>query len=230
MATKDQNEGPEEDEIELPEGLDLMKGGGWGEKLTNWIKENFSSVILPIIALLILGGGIYLYSQNQAQVTPPVGEENATGTEEVALEDESEQEEGDELDEEATDETQQEQDTETPAEEPTEETEQDKIMGGPDQGYTITADQGEGITHLARQALKEHLSEQDNAPELTPEHKIYIEDYLQNQKGSHGLETGDQLEFSADSISDAIEASQNLTDSQLDNLTQYANQAPSLNY
>lgn len=207
-----------EEEINLPEGLELM-GGGWGEKLAGWIKENFSSVILPIIALLILGGGIYLYSQNQAQ-RPAFNQQPA---EKIAMEEEAT----------PTPEKAKQKPAPTKKKEEKKEKEEKKVMGGPEQKgkiYKTTAKKGEGITHLARRALRRYLSEHKNAPDLTPEHKIYVEDYLQNRKGTYGLEPGDQLTFSADQISEAISASQNLTQSQLDNLTQYANQVPSLNY
>lgn len=221
-----QKEEPEEEEIELPEGLELMGGNGWGEKLAGWIKENFSSVILPIIALLILGGGIYLYSQNQAQM-PAFNQQPA---EEIAIEEEEKVEEKETPKEAVTEEKEEEPKVVEEEEKPEEE---EKVMGGPEQEekvYKTTAKKGEGITHLSRRALRHYLSEHEDTPDLTPEHKIYVEDYLQNRKGTHGLEVGEQLSFSGDQISDAINASQDLTQSQLDNLTQYANQVPSLNY
>jgi predicted transcriptional regulator len=95
--------------------------------------------------------------------------------------------------------------------------------------YEETAEPGEGITHLARKALKEYLKEK-GGPNLTPEHKIYIEDYLQNKTGDYWLKVGQKLTFSEELIKEAIEKAQTLTQQQLQNLSQYAKLVPELNY
>jgi len=95
--------------------------------------------------------------------------------------------------------------------------------------YEEVAELGEGITHLARKALKEYLKEK-GGPNLTPEHKIYIEDYLQKKTGDFWLQVGQKLTFSEELIKEAIEKSQTLTEQQLQNLTQYAKLVPELNY
>jgi hypothetical protein len=95
--------------------------------------------------------------------------------------------------------------------------------------YEETADPGEGITHLARKALKEYLKEK-GGPNLTPEHKIFIEDYLQKKTGDYWLKVGQKLTFSEELIKEAIEKAQTLTQEQLQNLSQYAKLVPDLNY
>jgi len=88
--------------------------------------------------------------------------------------------------------------------------------------YEETAKPGEGITHLARRALSRYLEgNEQKMAELTPEHKVYIEDWLQNRKGYHWLEIGDTITFSEDLIREAIESSLELTDNQLENLKQF---------
>jgi hypothetical protein len=96
--------------------------------------------------------------------------------------------------------------------------------------YVETAGPGEGITHLARRALREYLSENSQSFSVTPEHKIYIEDYIAKKMGSGWLKLGEQLEISGGLIQSAINAAANLTPEQLDNLTQFSQLVPSLNY
>lgn len=88
--------------------------------------------------------------------------------------------------------------------------------------YEMEAQPGEGITHLARRALKEYLKEKGEGLNLTKEHKIYIEDYLQNKTGDYGLKVGQKITFSEGIIKEAIEQAQKLTSEQLQNLTQYS--------
>lgn len=96
--------------------------------------------------------------------------------------------------------------------------------------YMEIAETGDGITHLARKALKDYLSENPQNFEVTPEHKIYIEDYLAKKKGDDWLKLGEELEFSGDLLDEAIEKSETLSSEQLENLTQYSQLVPSLNY
>lgn len=87
--------------------------------------------------------------------------------------------------------------------------------------YEEEAQPGEGITHLARKALKEYLKEKGQGLSLTKEHKIYIEDYLQKKTGDFWLQVGQRLTFSEEMIKEAINQSLQLTPEQLQNLTQY---------
>jgi len=96
--------------------------------------------------------------------------------------------------------------------------------------YEQEAKAGDGITHLARRALKEYLKEKGQGLNLTPEHKIYIEDYLQKKTGDYWLKIGQKVTFSEELIKEAIQKAQNLTPEQLENLSQYAKLVPELNY
>jgi len=98
----------------------------------------------------------------------------------------------------------------------------DAEVDGPEfrgSSITKTASPGEGITHLARSALKDYLA--DTAKTLSAEQKIYAEDYVQNQIGSEFLEVGQKLSFSKDLLSEAVAKSEQLEDWQIENLTQY---------
>ena len=90
-----------------------------------------------------------------------------------------------------------------------------------DEGYMETAQPGEGITHLARRATSKYLEGNSAAYEVTDEHRIYIEDYIQNKLGTQGLALGEQLTVTDAMIAEAVEAAGNLTDGQLQNLSQY---------
>lgn len=94
--------------------------------------------------------------------------------------------------------------------------------------YEETAEPGEGITHLARKALKNYLQEQATNLNLSPEQKIYIEDYLQNKTGDRLLALGEKISFSADLIKEAINKAQQLSSEQLENLKQYSELVPLL--
>jgi len=96
--------------------------------------------------------------------------------------------------------------------------------------YTKTAEAGDGITHLARRALKSYLSESSQGFEVTPEHKIYIEDYIAKQMGNRRLKLGEKLEISGDLLKEAVDEAEALTPEQLQNLTQFSQLVFSLNY
>ncbi len=96
--------------------------------------------------------------------------------------------------------------------------------------YTEKAEKGEGITHLARKALKKYLQEQGQPFKVTPEHKVFVEDYMAKKLGGRWLKLGEALEFSEDLLKEALAKAEKLTPEQLTNLTQYSQLVPALNY
>jgi len=196
---------------QLSLGPQFTSGEGWGVRVRKWVDKYGSTVILPIIAVLILAGGVYLYTHQKKGMFLS---ENTTSTE-VS--------QGEQLPEEGI-----------PAEIPGEEISQGEseqkeikeIVGGTEKVYTEKAEKGEGITHLARKALKDYLKEHPDR-ELSNEHKVYIEDYLKDRilekrTGSKFLELGEEISFSSDMIEEAIDSSLHLTQKQLDNLKNYS--------
>ncbi len=104
-------------------------------------------------------------------------------------------------------------------------------VGRDENSIIVTAAKGNGLTHLARQALKEYLKDKPElAQKLTAEHRIYIEDYLRKHitGQSKTLHAGDQLTFSDNDIQNAINAALALNDNQIKNLGQYVSLVPSL--
>lgn len=180
-----------------------------GKGFRGWVNKYGSSVILPIIALLILAGGIYLYASQKSQPTTP-----SFSTEELGN-----------IQEQTTDltETPAEEIAATPSEQKSQETAIETIIpeGKKEQGKIIEkAVKGNGVTHLARRALTDYLK--DHPQDLTNEHKVFVEDYLKDKTGSKTLEVGEEISFSEDLIKEAIDASMNLTAGQLKNLEKYS--------
>lgn len=180
-------------------------------KLFGWLKENFSTIILPLIAIVLLAFGIYFYSVSPGK-TPSV----ATPSEQLSQPKVSTKE--------------------TPATDAKNQTPESKeatpAIGGPETAsvniYTEKAARGEGITHLARKALKRYLASEGAGLTLTKEHKIYIEDYLKDRTGSYQLKLGQEVSFSVSLIKDAISNAQKLSQNQLNNLKKYSRLVPSL--
>lgn len=84
---------------------------------------------------------------------------------------------------------------------------------------TVSAQRGDGITHLARRAITEYL--QNSGKTLSAEQKVYAEDYVQNKTGSEMLEIGQKLSFSNDLLKEALEKAEVLEAWQIENLKQY---------
>ncbi len=87
--------------------------------------------------------------------------------------------------------------------------------------YEEEASFGDGLTHLARKSLSRYLQENE-INDLTVEHKIYIEDYIQKKLGSQNLSLGEKVTIPYSLVSEAVNNSRNLTESQLNNLEQYS--------
>jgi len=117
---------------------------------------------------------------------------------------------------------------EAPSEEVALETPEIEIPIQEEKKYLEIAQIGEGITHLARRALGKYLQEKPQDFTVTPEHKIYIEDYLAKSMGDRLLNLGEKVEFSEPLIKEAIEKAKDLTPAQLENLTQFSQLVPGL--
>ena len=96
-----------------------------------------------------------------------------------------------------------------------------------DNSFIETAGHGDSMTKLARTALANYLEKNPDST-LTPEHKIYIEDYLRKNVPPQRVFVGTSLEFSKDLIQKAITQSKTLNDRQLKNLHKYSVMVPSL--
>lgn len=202
---------------------------GWLGKIKDSIYQNWQTILVALIVLIV---GISAYNYNMKTGTnsseTKTQEENAAQEEEKKDETATDNQEEyvEEKDQEAVQENQTTtNDTDTNTEQKTEETKTEETnttntVENSDDGYKVTAAKGEGITHLARKALNQYLSE-NNDSELTASHKVYIEDYLQNRIGSQGIEIGHEENISKKSIEEAIAASKKLSPNSLNNLKKY---------
>lgn len=90
--------------------------------------------------------------------------------------------------------------------------------------YKITAQRGEGLTHLARTALDKHI--RDNDITLSSEQKVYAEDYIQRRMqeerdGSDLVLLDEEVGVSYNHVKAGVDKALNLTDYQINNLTQF---------
>lgn len=217
--------GSDQEQDALEKEIELLKGGGWGEKLSSWLRENFVSLVLPIIAIVVLVAGILFASGGNItgpQTAEPVTDEGQPAVQENGIGG-PETEEKSPADQAGPDQTDQ---------QATEPADQDGQVQQPSQvqeSYTLKAQAGEGITHLARRALAQYRQDLgEKAPELSPEHLVYAEDFVQNATGEFGLQLGQELTFSSNLLQKAIDASLQLSPEQLNNLQQFSQLVPSL--
>ena len=83
------------------------------------------------------------------------------------------------------------------------------------------AEKGDSVTTLARKALKDYLAEA-NGLNLTREHKLFIEDYIQNRISDKDLQIGEKLSIYRGLIAEAVEKSGELSSAELEELENYS--------
>ena len=197
--------------------MESAKSNGWGAQFTGIIGTHKKKILVVAAMAVLFLGGVYISGRNSQEGMPLVSlfgtadisnsttaPDNSTATGLQGLNEDT----VNVLDIKINDEG--------------EVIFQDAGVGGPrfsGSSITKTASPGEGITHLARSALKDYLAETVKA--LSAEQRIYAEDYVQNQIGSEFLEVGQKLSFSKDLLSEAVSRAQQLEDWQIENLTQY---------
>ncbi|MCK4919312.1 MAG: hypothetical protein KAS01_02900 [Candidatus Pacebacteria bacterium] len=198
---------------------------GWFGKIKDWSYENWQTILVVLI-VLIIGMSAYNYNQetdNSSEVA--VIEENKSTENTVEKSTDNQEAIVETQDQKIAD---QEdiaiENNEKEVEVIQEITKEEVIISSSDdsgQKYTITAVAGEGITHLARHALNKYMQETGDGEGLSQEHKIYIEDYLQNRTGDGEIERGHQESFSESLIEEAITNARNLSPVSINNLSKY---------
>ena len=193
------------------------EGDTW-DRARTWVQDNLR-VILSVLIVALIAVGIYNYSKKPVEQQPGLADQ-IVGEEGLEIEQPADNQNqnaavavqpGAEKDQVVVkDETkpQVEVKTETKAEKTAE-------------GYTVQAASGDGPTHLARKALREYLAANPDA-NLTKEHKIYMEDYLQKRIAQGRLHPGDSRVFSDSLIKDSIAQAKTLNENQLRNLQKYS--------
>ena len=205
---------------------------GWFEKTKSWSYENWQT-ILVILIVLIVGVSAYNYNQqNNDDLNPAIIVDDSESDNNEFDDETNEDSQESKIEETSTEVIEEARDQEEAEEEDNkvilnEETDKKEVEEGfsslDDSGktYTITASTGEGITHLARRALKMYTEETSDGSALTEEQKVYAEDYIQNRVGNEKIDTGHQETFSESLIKDAISNASNLSEESLRNLTKY---------
>lgn len=198
------------------------------EKMQNWLQDNLR-IIVSVLIVVAIAAGVYSYSKRSER--------------QLAMEDQSESQTTDEGIISDQDETV--APTDTPSEQANEETStetspatenspaEDSVSSQPvsqetEGSFVETAAKGDGLTHLSRRALANYLEKNPDSS-LTPEHKIYIEDYLRKTTPhTGGVNVGTSVEFSKKTIQDAITKAKSLNERQLNNLKKYSSRVSSL--
>jgi len=179
-------------------------------EMKQWLQDNLR-IIISILIVVVIAAGIYSYSK---RTESPLAKDSNQSAEETS-------------DEEISAILEKEKATEPEIIEQKKEATQISSQET-EQSFIEVAAKGDGRTHLARRALANYLEKNPDSS-LSPEHKIYIEDYLRkNAAGKGSLLKGSSVEFSKSLIQDAISKSKNLNQNQLKNLHKYAVRVPSL--
>lgn len=93
--------------------------------------------------------------------------------------------------------------------------------------FAETAQKSEGLTHLARKAIKTQLS--STGESLSSEQKIYAEDYIVKKTGSRLLEIGETVKFQKSLVNDSIAKAKSLSETQTKNLSKFVPLVKNLN-
>lgn len=194
-----------------------------------WLQDN-ARILLSVALVLFLLFAVYSYSKRTDRTTAVVSDSE---TDELVLLDDTELPEG-EFDEEdalttdlkqmldstdkivsgETDAPTTTTDAEIAKEEPT------MIIEHKDGSIVVAAERGDGLTHLARKAAADFIAA-NKLQDISPEQKVYIEDYLQKSIGRQSVHTGTTVSFSNDLIATSIEKANALTPAQIANLAKY---------
>lgn len=178
-----------------------QENGGFVERL-----RNSPRTVSTIIVILIIAGAVFAFSDKNQEQNSPTPEPTPEATEESKAE--ATPENGkvkEEKDQKAT-----------PAPTPLP---QAKETG---EAYVEVAQRGQGVTHLARQAVKRHVAANESAKDLSNEQKVFVEDYLKDLNKTKRVAVGQEVTFSKDEIGKAVEESRKLSDAQIKNLQKYA--------
>lgn len=95
-----------------------------------------------------------------------------------------------------------------------------------DSQITVKARIGDGVTHLARNAVAEYIKDKNIS--LSKEQKLYAETVLKNTYYQHSIDVSEDISFSLDDLSDTVQKAQNLTEGQIQAWSKYTASVPSL--
>lgn len=203
-------------DFSLPEEFENQNAFG---RLNTWIKNHSRALTSLIIIAVIVGVGIYAYNR------PKVEEGVAPSTDQPLVNEEVKGEENTQPLVEIVQPTESATQPTTPTVAVVKPVERTVEMKSEE--IVVTAGKGDGVTHLARQALREYMKA-DAGIQLNAEQKIYVEDFMKDKTSNTRLAMGESKNFSKDTIKQAIDAAKNLNETQIQNLSKYTKLVPEL--
>lgn len=219
--------------MSLQQSGDQLGEKGIIDKIKNILDNNRENLLIVAFVLIIIGG-VWAYMQAPQKPDASSGTTGEVGAQNEENKNEENKNEEAKPEENKNTEVAQAETTATPAETKPESTPAPAIEKEPKttpepvstpatndgQTITITAIKGDGLTHVARKALKEYLV--SGSENLNSEQKIYIEDYLRKHSTYKTVNPGEALAYSNDLVKTAIDKSKALTAAQLKNLEKYS--------
>jgi len=212
---------------DIQQRIEAAKSNGWGAQLGEFLAQSRKRIMLVLGIVLLLAAGSYLSGRNE-QNAPSL--KTADVSESIAITETSGEKEFSYQPSVESGKQSQSIAEDLLAIRLSEEGEviiQDSGKGDSlappfqnvDSSITKTANPGNGITHLARYALKDYTVATGKS--LSAEQKVYAEDYVQNRIGEETLTIGQKLSFSTDLLREAVEQAEQLEQWQIENLKQY---------
>lgn len=215
--------------MSFQESGDQLGETGIIDKIKNALDSNRENLLIVAFVLIIIGG-VWAYMQAPQKPDASSGvageitsENEGTGDNDNATAEATKTEDSAENTPAATVTSTEKTDGETvavAADEPKTVTEPAVTATNDGQSISITAVKGDGLTHVARKALKEYLN--GNNETLNSEQKIYIEDYLRKHSSYRSVNPSEVLSYKNDLVKEAIEKAKALTEYQLKNLEKYS--------
>ncbi|MFB6225081.1 MAG: hypothetical protein ABEI13_01340, partial [Candidatus Paceibacteria bacterium] len=189
---------------------------GFFGRIKEFFADHKQTLFPAIIIVLLIGAGIYVFNNdNSTQTNTDETEvvandkENTKGEEGTTIyEGEANTDESSESSEENSN-TKESNESEAPGETIYEGSPSDSDTSSDETSsenaennasstsYSMTATEGDGVTHLARRAIAQYLEENpEQAEQITPAHKIYMETVLTQNNYQASLDLGETVTFS----------------------------------
>lgn len=189
--------------------VDRARTNGWGFQLAIWLQQNRTRMMMVIAGIALIAAGTFIAFRVAPSFSTDFPEKLAANLAQ--------------------------KDSDAPASSISSPNSDVSVQINPDgksiqvegpatavaQGDAITeqAARGEGMTHLARHAITQYMK--DKSITLSPEQRIYAEDFARKSMGSAQVHTGDSLSFSTQLLDQSITKAQNLSEGQIHNLSKY---------
>lgn len=195
---------------------------GFFERIGEFLADHGRTIVSIIVVVLLVGTGIYAYTRDGAEdgieerIEDLANQDEETeNTEDMNGE---ENQDGPVSDDTSTNDDSQAESTEdTPAPTETEIVRVDQDSND----VTAKAAYGDGVTHLAREAVSRYITE-NSIEGIEPGHRVYMETTLKNQYYQESLAVGQEITFTGADLAQVVEDAQNLNEHQLANWAYYA--------